>query len=207
MRRIAGALSYANVAATLALFISLGGASYAAIVLPANSVGPRQLRSGSVTPRSLAFALAASGITDDKAQALTKGQCNSPSRPGEAKYVTCPPPDSREFSMHGKEVSLSLRSPGELFASAIIGLRYDGQPNTTAQVKLRLALDGRSATVSEAVLVGGQQTQVPMQLLRRMSSGHHIVGIELGASFSSYEPGEVVVAPVSLLASALPAER
>jgi hypothetical protein len=42
-------VSYANVTATLALFVSLGGASYAAVKLPANSVGARQLRANAVT--------------------------------------------------------------------------------------------------------------------------------------------------------------
>jgi hypothetical protein len=36
-------LTYANVLATVALFIALGGASYAAVALPTNSVGTRQL--------------------------------------------------------------------------------------------------------------------------------------------------------------------
>ena len=38
----------------LALFIALGGTSYAAISLPAGSVGTRQLRNGSVTASKLA---------------------------------------------------------------------------------------------------------------------------------------------------------
>ena len=41
-------LTYANVTATLALFIALGGTGYAAITLPRNSVGAKQLRSGAV---------------------------------------------------------------------------------------------------------------------------------------------------------------
>ena len=40
----------ANVIAYLALFVALGGTSYAAISLPAGSVGTRQLRNGSITP-------------------------------------------------------------------------------------------------------------------------------------------------------------
>lgn len=43
MSRLIPRLSYANVVATLALFIALGGASYAAVELPANSVGVRQI--------------------------------------------------------------------------------------------------------------------------------------------------------------------
>lgn len=42
-------LSYANVMATIAVFIALGGASYAAIKLPKNSVGSKQLKKNAVT--------------------------------------------------------------------------------------------------------------------------------------------------------------
>jgi hypothetical protein len=42
-------LSYANVVASLALFAALGGSSYAAIKLPAGSVGAKQLRTGAVS--------------------------------------------------------------------------------------------------------------------------------------------------------------
>jgi hypothetical protein len=41
--------SYANVTATLALFVALGGVSYAAVSLPAKSVGSKQLRHNAVT--------------------------------------------------------------------------------------------------------------------------------------------------------------
>lgn len=41
-------LTYANVVATLALFIALGGASYAALKLPKNSVGAKQLKKNAV---------------------------------------------------------------------------------------------------------------------------------------------------------------
>jgi hypothetical protein len=41
-------MSYANVTATLALFVALGGTGYAAITLPRNSVGAKQIRGGAV---------------------------------------------------------------------------------------------------------------------------------------------------------------
>ena len=47
--RLRRCLSYANVLATLALFIALGGSSYAALSLPKASVGPKQLKKNSVT--------------------------------------------------------------------------------------------------------------------------------------------------------------
>ena len=45
---IRGNLSYANVVATLALFVALGGTGYAALKLPRDSVGPAQIRSKAV---------------------------------------------------------------------------------------------------------------------------------------------------------------
>jgi hypothetical protein len=47
-------LTYANVVATLALFIALGGGAYAAFKLPAGSVGSNQLKDKAVTPPKLA---------------------------------------------------------------------------------------------------------------------------------------------------------
>ncbi len=44
MRPIRKHLSFANIVSCLALFVALGGASYAAVNLPKNSVGPRQLK-------------------------------------------------------------------------------------------------------------------------------------------------------------------
>jgi hypothetical protein len=42
-------LSYANVMATIGVFLALGGASYAAIKLPKNSVGSKQIKDGAVS--------------------------------------------------------------------------------------------------------------------------------------------------------------
>jgi hypothetical protein len=42
-------LTYANVMATVAVFLALGGVGYAATALPRNSVGPKQLRANAVT--------------------------------------------------------------------------------------------------------------------------------------------------------------
>ena len=49
MRKLRGRLTYANVMATIAVFIALGGASYAATQLPKNSVGSKQLKKNAIT--------------------------------------------------------------------------------------------------------------------------------------------------------------
>jgi hypothetical protein len=53
MKHLLGKLTYANVMATIAVFIALGGASYAAMKLPKNSVGSEQLKKGAVTATKL----------------------------------------------------------------------------------------------------------------------------------------------------------
>lgn len=52
-RATAGHSTYANVVATVALFVALGGGAYAATQLPAKSVGTRQIKDGAVTPSKL----------------------------------------------------------------------------------------------------------------------------------------------------------
>ena len=47
-------LTYANVMATIAVFVALGGGAYAAIKLPANSVGTKQIKKKAVTPAKVA---------------------------------------------------------------------------------------------------------------------------------------------------------
>lgn len=47
-------LTYANVVASLALFVALGGGAYAAVAVPRNSVGAPQLKNRAVTPAKVA---------------------------------------------------------------------------------------------------------------------------------------------------------
>ncbi len=80
-------LSYANVTATLALFIALGGASYAAVRLPANSVGSRQLRANAVTSAKVKDrSLRVGDLSAAAAQALkgAKGDPGAQGPPGPA---------------------------------------------------------------------------------------------------------------------------
>ena len=53
MERLRNSVSYANVMATIAVFLALGGGAYAALRLPKNSVGTRQIKTArSTQPRS-----------------------------------------------------------------------------------------------------------------------------------------------------------
>jgi hypothetical protein len=53
MKRLRGNLTYANVMATIAVFLVLGGSAVAATQLPGESVGTKQLKKGAVTPGKL----------------------------------------------------------------------------------------------------------------------------------------------------------
>lgn len=84
--------------AYLALFVALGGTSYAALSLPANSVGTRQLRNGAVTGRKLARDAVGAANLDPKsiaghiadwAQISTDGKVTS-SSPRATAVVTNP---------------------------------------------------------------------------------------------------------------------
>lgn len=61
-RTLRGRLSYANVVASLALFIALGGTSYAVIKLPRNSVGSREVKNGSLQRIDLASGAQGRGV-------------------------------------------------------------------------------------------------------------------------------------------------
>jgi hypothetical protein len=66
MDRLRPRLSYANVVATLALFLALGGTGYAVSQLPANSVGSKQIRRGAVGPSELRSAAVSSRSLHDR---------------------------------------------------------------------------------------------------------------------------------------------
>src|SRR5262249_53694672 len=53
MRSLRRRLSYANVAATLAVFVALGGSAYAGTQLKKNSVGPKQLKKNAVITQAI----------------------------------------------------------------------------------------------------------------------------------------------------------
>jgi hypothetical protein len=62
-----GRLTYANVMATVAVFIALGGVSYAAVKLPKNSVGSKQLKKNAVTSAKLKDGAVTAGKVADGA--------------------------------------------------------------------------------------------------------------------------------------------
>jgi hypothetical protein len=81
MQWIRSHLSFANVISVIALFVALGGASYAAVTLPKNSVGARQIKKNGVgaseikknAVRAAEIRSNAVGASEIKASAVSTG--------------------------------------------------------------------------------------------------------------------------------------
>ncbi len=207
LQRVVGRLSYGNVVATIALFISLGGASYAVVSLPPHSVGRQQLRRGAVTPHALGFPLGAREFTDTTPIDLQKGPCNSPPPPG-SPPVNCAAQLVIEEHVLG---TVDLPSSGRLLLSAVLELANVGPTGSSADVTLGLVArgssgGGRADLEGRVANVGGQQTiEVPLQALITEPPGDRSVGFSTsGATYSSSAPGDLVVRWASIIVTALP---
>jgi hypothetical protein len=133
MKTIRARLTFANVVACMALFIALGGASYAATQLPQNSVGAQQLKNGAVGTAKLkpkavtaaklgagavgTAALADGAVTGAKLNAGTLGtvpsatRANSAATAGDAATLQGRPPSAfvqGEGQILGNTVQLGL---------------------------------------------------------------------------------------------------
>lgn len=120
MKRIRGKLTFANVVACLALFIALGGASYAASELPAASVGSKQLKKNAVTPvklspaakQSLRGAAGPRGDIGPKGPQGDRGPKGEQGAAGISSVVTRYGP-VRELPTAAATVSYATCNPGE----------------------------------------------------------------------------------------------
>lgn len=87
-----GRLTYANVMATLAVFLVLAGGAYAATRLPKNSVGTKQLKNGSIT-------LAKLSASAREALKGATGPQGSPGAPGATKVIVRTGPVAEDRSV------------------------------------------------------------------------------------------------------------
>jgi hypothetical protein len=97
--RIAGFLKQ-NAIALAALFVALGGTSYAAIAIPKNSIGSRQLRKGAVT------------ATKIHSGAITPGKLSSKSFGGRILYLAKINPNGSVAFSHPRGISTTMWTEG-----------------------------------------------------------------------------------------------
>jgi hypothetical protein len=105
MKRFVPRFTYANVMATIAVFVALGGASYAAIKLPKNSVGSKQIKKNAITAAKVKNeAITPAKLNGASKAALTgpQGPQGAPGAPATALWAVI---DHEGHVLHGTAIS------------------------------------------------------------------------------------------------------
>jgi hypothetical protein len=155
--------SYANVTASLALFVALGGTSWAAVTLPRNSVGGEQIKAnavgsgdikdGTLKRRDFAPGAVPAGTPGPKGEA---GQHGAPGGPGE-KGEKGAAGTSRAFAFVDTDCSGAGGACALTHARNIVGVRRESTANYC--VKPAPGID--AATSGAAVGVDFYNTNAP----------------------------------------------
>jgi hypothetical protein len=204
-------LTYANVVSTLALFVALGGASYAAVELPTGSVGSKQLKAKSVTPENLSFPLGAVGTTDWTKDELGKlDGCNAPREPGVVGVIACPKMEAespRRASPAGSAVpvqAIRLSGHAQVLVGGVAQLRNKGPDGTWASVTAVIVVDDVVIARPKLDIEGNSTTEMPLDGVVDVGPGVHHFVVTFHAEYGTYLPGKVLVDPITLWAEALP---
>jgi hypothetical protein len=153
--KLRGKLTYANLMATIAVFIALGGSAYGATHLPKNSVGTKQIKNGAVTSAKVKrHSLLASNFKAGQLPAGPRGAQGPKGDPGPAgktnAVVRYGP--QRELSNSAASASFAPCNPGE----AVTGGGYEANPtSSSSEFVLR---SNRPANAEEAHKVPAEGT-------------------------------------------------
>jgi hypothetical protein len=123
--KIKSGLSYANVMATIAVFLALGGGAYAATRLPRNSVGSKQIKKNAVTSKKVKNGSLLPG--DFKGGRLPAGPAGPKGDKGDACTASDP-------ACRGPKGDTGPRGPGST--------SFDGQFPNDAQSHLITSING-----------------------------------------------------------------
>jgi hypothetical protein len=152
-------LSFGNVVAVLALFVALGGSSYAALKLPKGSVGPRQIRANAVSsPKVRDRSLFARDFALGQLPKGEKGDKGDKGDPGQnaATHVV-----SRRVSLTVSDAEgtsvVAHCHPGERVISGGFFLNSSGQakPKVTASAPVDPSTDMNFETAPEGAVPTG----------------------------------------------------
>jgi hypothetical protein len=204
--------------ALLALFIALGGTSYAAIKLPANSVGSAQLKNRAVTPKKVSPAAVklfrgkrgprgATGATGATGAVGAQGPQGQTGPPGGTawSFVTDDTGGGSEDPVGTDTTVLSLPGAGIVtgFNSGLVGTATLTLTQTAvgaSEVACRLNFPGAAdPEVSQRVTMGGTGDIKPLTLAAATSSrppGTYDVNVictETGAGSTGFRAGALTV--------------
>ncbi len=141
-------MSYANVMATVAAFIALGGVGYAAVKLPRNSVGSAQIRAKAVTGSKLgANAVTGAKVLDGSlGPADFKGAAVGPSGPQGAAGVPGIP------GVNGSAGGSGARGPSDAYyafdATSAVDTKTLSLPLTAGKYTVSASMQAGTATAT-----------------------------------------------------------
>lgn len=160
--------------ALLALSIALGGVSYAALKIPARSVGAKQLKTGAVGARALGVPIgSATRNMDGLGPVVEGGTCVFGSPP------ECGPPTLNNVLKVGVEAGrggrLSISGAVTLAGRLMLGAEHG-----TASVEATLFVDDQRVPGTwKTTVVDDHVTVLPFAGSTRISSGRHVVLLSL----------------------------
>ena len=161
-RQIRARLSYANVIASLALFVALGGTATAALTLPRDSVGAVQIRAGAVRSAEIeADAVASSDIRDES---ITVGDLTPGARSSlDAPRVRVATADGLRFPV----CSFSLLDCADLASIRVPAGRW--------LVQAKFSIGGFFGIADQCGLVRGDETvlDIAVDLGHPVSTANH----------------------------------
>jgi hypothetical protein len=156
--RIRAGLTYANVMATIALFIALGGGAYAAIKLPKNSVGPKQIKKNAVNSAKVKNKSLTISDLSGSARTKLRGE-KGPEGPTGASLVDSSVPSGKTImGLWGGQYTPGTGTGNDAFVLTTSFPLRTPSPLTdaTAQVGDGAAFGGVSAPVAAAAFDGDE---------------------------------------------------
>jgi hypothetical protein len=180
--RLRDRLTYANVTATLALFIALGGSSYAAITLPRNSVGAKQIRTNAVGSNEIRNGTVATRDLSRRARAALRGQQGpaGPAGPAGPPAVI----DHAQFN-----------SLGDMVSGTAAGWRWQRAEPGLYRIEFKRDVSRCAITATLAAVPGGEVTEPSAGRITVANGGGNTVLVKTydAAGTFSQQPFHVIV--------------
>ena len=200
LTRLRRGLTYANVMATIAVFLALGGASYAAFKLGPNTVGSKNI-DGQVHRADIGKnAVDSSKVGDGKllAKDFAKGQL-----PVSAANSNDPSPDvSLPAELTALSTSITTRSPSRIIATASANVKGDAGSDVYCFLQIGRGPNfrriSRGAYADFAGAGPNQDAALPIVGTAIEPAGTYTVRIECGhsAGNANYTAGNLAVVAV-----------
>src|SRR5690349_8175620 len=198
LRRVRGRLTFANTTSLLALFVALGGTSYAATTLAANSVGSRQIRTNAVGTSEIAY----SGVRmqDIRAGAVGRSEIGTGAvGQNEIRNDAVGPGELRKDSVGADEIQASAVGTSELQDGGVD--LTDLSPAAKAAFTLQ-----REAVAKDGTAVAGNAGSVShtgagaytVTFGRDVSACQYsatLAAVKNGATTDTPDPGRILVQP------------